>query len=1309
MTRVLSRSGSLVTVLVALFASFGTLAYGQGATSQTLSGTVVDASGAVIPGADVSAKHNGTGVANTAVSNSEGIFSIAALPIGSYTVTVTIQGFKTVVINNVVLTAASPASVKAVMEVGGVTEQITVSSASEIVQTQSSTIAQTINTNQISKLPLTSRSAMDFVNLLPGVTTANGNRQASINGLPRGTINITLDGVNIQDNTLRTTDGFFAIVSPRLDAIEEVTVSTAAQGAGDAGQGAAQVKFVTRSGSNAFTGSGYYYQRRDKLNANTWFNNRSGTAKAKLKQDQGGFRVGGPIMFPGFDGHNKAFFFVNYEEVHQPSQTTRNNRIVLNPAAQGGAYSYVTGGQTVTVNVMQIAAAQGQAVPLDPTIGKLLTDIRGAVAGGSLQDIDPNVQRFTYNVPVESMRRYPTFRLDYNLNSANRASFAYNYQKFTDSPDTLNNRDAAFPGFPAEAGQSSKRLGWSSSVRSTLGRNLVNEARVGYSGSPVSFFSEFNEGMFTGSLANQAGFNINFPSVGSGLTGASPTGGIAPSSRNANSLLVEDSLNWLRGSHSFSFGGTFTQYDIWAKNATLVPGLTIGMLSNDPAASIFNANTMAGSSAAQQTAATNLYALLTGRVLSTTADARLDEATGKYAYVGVGTQRGRQREVGGFVQDAWRVRQNLTINAGLRYDIQQAFKPLNSLYSEATVAQTCGVSGTKGDNACQLFQSGVTPGQAPVYTQYGEGSKAHETDLNNFSPSVGAAWTPNARPGFLGTLMGRDGDFVVRGGYNRAYSRPGLNDYTARFNANPGIQIEASRSAALNNIGAPPVLMSQPGRLGPPAFADTPTYPLSPVISNSINTFDPNLQVPSTDSWTMGIQRSVGKTMAVEVRYVGTRSRDNWSNLNYNEFNISENGFLDEFRQAQRNLAANILAGPGGGCIGGVTTAGCQNNFAFTGAPGTAPLPIFLAYYNAQQRANAGNPALYTGSNWANASFLAFLASRNPNPFGFASTNTTNGLQGNATFRANALAAGIPANYFVANPATNGGATIVTAVNKTRYNAIQMELRRRYANGLQFQGSYAFGHEYDTNFVSFRRDLFWARPAGNSGDIPHAFKLNVVYDMPFGRGKRWGGSSNGTLERLIGGWQVGLFSRLQSGTPVDLGNVRAVGMSKKDVENMFKLRFDDAGKQVYMLPEDVVNNTVLAFNVSATTASGYAGNAPTGRYFAPANGPDCIEVTPTSNNNNSALGFGDCGVQSLVLNGPMFQQHDIRISKKTTLVGRTNIEFAAQLLNAFNHANFLPVAGTTAANPATIASYQLTGLQGQDTSRVIQLEFRINW
>ena len=135
------------------------------------------------------------------------------------------------------------------------------------------------------------------------------------------------------------------------------------------------------------------------------------------------------------------------------------------------------------------------------------------------------------------------------------------------------------------------------------------------------------------------------------------------------------------------------------------------------------------------------------------------------------------------------------------------------------------------------------------------------------------------------------------------------------------------------------------------------------------------------------------------------------------------------------------------------------------------------------------------------------------------------------------------------------------------------------------------------------------------------------------------------------------------------------------------------------MPQDVIDNTILAFATSPTTASGYAGATPTGRYFAPANGPDCIEI-------DAERTFGECGTGSLVVTGPTFQQHDIRFSKRTKIVGRTNFEFAAEMLNAFNHPNFIPVSGI---GSSTLAGYQLTGLSGTDTRRTVQLVLRVNW
>jgi hypothetical protein len=1290
MTERIVRQG-LCVILVGLLCGSGSPAFAQGSTTSTIAGTVVDSSGAVLPGATITAKHAGTGVVTTGVSNTQGAFTLASLPTGTYEVTVSLEGFKTFVAKDVVLTSVQGASVKAALEVGGITETVTVASSSEIIQTQSTTISSTITTNQITKLPLTSRSAMDFVNFMPGVSTPGGNRNATINGLPQGVINITLDGINIQDNTNRTGDGFFAIVSPRLDAIEEVSVTTAGQGA-DAGQGAVQIKFVTRSGGNTYSGSGYHYYRNDKLNANTWFNNRQGVDKPELLQNQFGARFGGPLVIPGVVPRGKAFFFGNYEELRQPSDVSRN-RTLLKPAAAAGNYSY--GGATVNVLALGAASASTAASSTpDPTIGQLLADIRAAAGtSGAINELDANLDQLRFNVPVESKRWFPTGRIDFNITDNHRFTSAVNYNKFTDFPDTLNNRDATWPGFPVGAGQSSVRIGWSNTLRSTFGSNFVNEARVGYSGAPVQFFAEMNTGMYTGSLANTKGFNFGtgnpanqWISVGSNLTapGASP----APQSRDASDFAIEDNVTWLKGNHSITGGASWSTFNVWLKNSALVPTMSFGLLTDDPAQQVITSAALANAtgitpSAAQLTAARNLYALLTGRVTQISADARINEETGLYDYMGTGTQRSQMQEGGFFVQDSWRWRPNVTINAGLRYTVQLPFTAQNNSYSTTTLDDLCGKSGVNPETGfCNLFQPGVMPGkQRPEFNNLEEGKHAYNTDWDNFAPNVGVAWTPSRRGGFLGALM--SDEFVVRAGWARAYSRNGMGDFTGQYNANPGVTINATRSQGLNNIipagGSAPVLFRNDSVLGPPTFAERPVYPMTDVQTSDIRLFDPNIKIPAANSWSAGIQRKLSTNMSLEVRYVGTNSNNAWQARNFNERNIFENGFLDEFRQAQRNLRANIAAGNGG-------------TFRYTGAPGTAPLPILLAYINGRPSSQAGSPASYTGNNWANNTLLNQLTPRDPDPDAMANT-----LIGN--FRANAVAAGLPANFFQANPDHTGGAFVTLNSHKTRYHALQLELRRRYAQGLQIISNYTYGNAMQTAFYTHRRGLYWQRDTGGEGDLTHQAKANIVYDLPFGQGRRFLGNSNGFVERLVGGWQIGFNLKIQSGQLVDIGGVRLVGWSDSDVQKAYKLRFADDAKQIFMFPEDVIENTIRAFSLNNTSASGYAGAAPTGRYFAPANGPDCIEV---------AGGLGECPDtrRTLVLTGPMFQQHDLRVSKQTRIGGRVNVEFGAEILNVFNHPNFVPD-GTV--DSSTLTDYLVTGLTGTNTSRVIQLVSRINW
>ena len=255
------RSVSVLTwtmVFMAMVVMASPPAYGQAAgVTTSLSGLVVDSSGGVMPGVDVVARNNATAGISQAVTDGSGRFSIPALQPGIYTVTVSLAGFKTVVLPDVQVITATPSSVKVVLEIGRIEESVIVTGATEIMQTQTAAVQSTIVVQQIQQLPLVTRTALDYVVNLPGVATgaAGNSRATTINGLNNVNINITLDGVNVQDNNNRNGDGFFMYIRPLMDSVEEITISASTPEAASAGQGAQQIRMTTRAGTNRFSGS----------------------------------------------------------------------------------------------------------------------------------------------------------------------------------------------------------------------------------------------------------------------------------------------------------------------------------------------------------------------------------------------------------------------------------------------------------------------------------------------------------------------------------------------------------------------------------------------------------------------------------------------------------------------------------------------------------------------------------------------------------------------------------------------------------------------------------------------------------------------------------------------------------------------------------------------------------------------------------------------------------------------------------------------------------------------------------------------
>jgi hypothetical protein len=938
---------------------------------------------------------------------------------------------------------------------------------------------------------------------------------------------------------------------------------------------------------------------------------------------------------------------------------------------------------------------------MDPVIQKLLADIRQAVGttGSVIPLANPLHEQYTYNVDAKSNFWFPTYRLDYNFTNNHRFSTILNWHTFSSLPDTLNRFEPYFPGFPVFGSQTSRRGSSSNTLRSTLGQNFVNEARVSYQSSPVEFFNEmFDASIWNQSFGGQGGFHLNLGANNSGLSNA----GAGPNaqSRNVYTTRVENTLSWQKGAHSISLGGSFERVDSWNKFKATVPTVTFGVVPTDPAVSMFQGAAAAvnfpGASSAQISAAQNMYALLTGRVSSLAGTARMDAATGKYVFAGLGLEESRLDEYGVFAQDSWRVRSNLSVNLGLRWDVQAPFRAKNSSYATATIDNVWGVSGyapgcdlsTATPQTCNLFKAGQMPGSPTVYERWNKGTAAYNVDWNNVAPSIGFNWTPDRLDGFLGTLMGASGDFAIRGGVARSFQRPGMTQFRSRFSTNPGLAIAVARNQSLGNLGATPLLMRDTANMTAPSFPDEPVFPNSGLVTNSVNALDPNIQVPYSDSWTIGVQRGLTKNTAAEVRYVGTRSRQQWTIYNYNEVNIIENGVLNEFKLAQANLQANIAAGRGG-------------NFRYYGAgTGTSPLPIMLAYFSGVAAANAGDAARYSSTLFQNATFLNPLAKYNPNPFNFG-----NALDADATRRANALKAGLPANFLIANPDKLGGANVTGHGDFSSYNSVQFELRRRLANGVQFNASYVYGVGSESVRYSFRVPRETRKSAGTTeGEVTHAFKINWMLELPFGRGKRFASNAGGVLDRIIGGWQIHGNARIQSGIWVDFGNVNMVGFDEKELRKMFKLRINE-NQRVFMLPQDVIDETVKAFSTSPTSATGYGSQgAPSGKYFAPAMGPNCLETI--------AAGFGDCGTRTLAVRGPAFKEVDISIMKLMPIVKKIQAEFRIEMLNAFNSVNYVPVTGfnnNTAQGGTTAASYEISGLTGTNSARVVQLVSRISW
>ncbi|HEY5883954.1 MAG TPA: carboxypeptidase-like regulatory domain-containing protein [Pyrinomonadaceae bacterium] len=1241
----------------------------QAQTTGSLTGTITDQNKAVVAGATVTLISNVAGAERSSVTDSNGAFDFQALLPGTYTVSVEAAGFKKAIAREIVISVSLASQVNIALEIGLAGESVTVTANQEVINTASPSLTNVINTRQVVDLPLGDRNPLALAGLQAGIAVDGTNvRGSSIAGLRQSATNVTQDGINAMDNFVKTSS-LFAISTPSLNSTAEFSITTGTIGS-EQGRGVGQVTLVTKSGTNEFHGGWFYMNRNDALQANTFFNNALGTERGRQNQHFFGFDVGGPIYAPRFgeggpalwSGKDKATFFFAYEGFRDNFSVTRN-RTVLTPEARQGIFRYTricgsapgcTPG-TQTVNLLAI----GTQNALNP----ITTGIIATTPTHNNTDVGDgfNTAGFRYNVGGVSNNDKYVGRYDHQLVEntflgSHKFEFVLNYFKNILSPDTFNGLEAPFPGLVSST-QGGPRWLVTGALVSNFGSSVTNVFRVGKQWAPVGFLLESEP---------------TEPFIGfQGITLPYAGGGFQSQGRDTQVWQISDNMSWSRGSHLFRFGADYQQiYADTFNDAGINPFITLGTPAHNPGG--VDDTDFPFSNAAIRTSGRNVFANLVGNLSNAAATVNVSSPDSGFVPGATRSRLFQQRDLAFYIQDQWRARSNLTLNFGVRWDYMGVPTIPNGLAIQLTNHRDIfGVSGFGN-----LFSPTAAPGAAPAigtldFVSGDTGKGLYNNDWNNFAPFFGFAWSPEFNSGIGKWLFGGAGRSSLRGGYSISYLRDG---FTVISNAlgvgttNPGLIASAANTTPTGVLTGAGVPLPTPVFQMP--ISDRQNNVLNP--NNSLWAIDQNLRTPYVQQWSFGFEREIMKDTAFEIRYAANHAIKVYRAVDFNEVNIFENGFLNEFLRAQGNLAINAANG--------------VSSFAnlFPGQ-GTVPLPIFSSFFATGVSAANG---------FQNATFISNL--NNNNVGSIASTLAFSNI-----YRASreTVANGIPANFFLANP--NALASrLLTNDSMSNFHSLQVELRRRFSGGLMFQADYTFskaltdapdaqGNNQSTleNFRTFRDKRLDYRRSGD--DQTHRFVANTIYDLPFGRGRRYLSGSNAFVNQAIGGWSVGGIVVWSTRPPFSITSGRTSfnnwpgGSVDGNPAQLLGMSFEEFQRNVgvFRTPGGVFwfNPEQLNITTSPTTGRVVSSTLKPGLLGQPAPGS-----------------FGNFPLNSI--DAGRFFNLDMSATKRFPISERVSFEIKTTFINILNNANF--TYGTTAFDSTSFG--RITATQG--SQRVIHFQ-----
>jgi Carboxypeptidase regulatory-like domain len=1010
--------------------------------TSSITGTVVDPSGAAVSNAKVELQNAGTNDTHEFVTQADGTYQFNNLRPGTYKVTITAPGFKSYVTDNLILQGQISARVNAALEIGDTQQKVEVAGSAVLVDTETANSSATLDSKLIANLPNGTRNPLNFVFAVAGttrgpagMTQSNGTFDQnssvfSLNGGRSGEEQVLIDGA-----PSTAVDWGGLLVSPLQDSVQEQQIVTNTYDSQYARSGSGIVTLITKGGTNTFHGEAYDYLQNSALNANSWANNKFGGAKGPFKRNQFGGNVGGPIL-----KRANLFFFAGYEALRQPS-TASTLATVPTQAERTGNFSAAlnaSGTQNLIYNPFATTrlsdgtftrqAFPGNVIPtrlIDPVGAKIMSlyPLPNRTGQGSNQvnnffsqgaasntndKLDSRVdweQSATHRMFIRWSDRFrqdvinPCFYCtggDTNVNEHDNGFQVVLNDTVTPSPTWVINTFASY-GRWQEA-----------HLAQTLG--TADAATIGLS--PSLFQAPILPGI---TVENYAGLGVSFG------------GGFQKYTRYANTIGMNVTKSFSR--HTLKFGGNFDDQRINNVDEANAPNTGSPAFSFAAALTSCDPNPNGGPCLARNSGTgptgNALASLLLGAGSGGGQAFNIDPAMALPAF-------------GLYVQDQWRVTRRLTVNLGVRYENQRpATERLNRMeYFNTTVLNP--ISSSVGFPVHGGFEYvGVN----------GNSRYAWPANNHDFAPRAGIAYKITDR-------------LVARAGAGIYFLPPSAMisfDGTGQF---AGFSSSTTWNATTQNGFVPLNLVSNPF----PNGINTPTgssQGLLTFIGNDPSQVWPKAPHPTpyTEQWSFDLQYQLTTHSVFQVGYLGNRGRK----LLYGNPNINIDQLPDQFLSLQSQLD-RLVPNPFFGKIDPNSQLGSQQTVAFNQL--LRPYPEF------------------------------------------ASVGLTRSLPG----------------------------------ARSSYNALDVKYNHSFSNGLSALVTYRWSKALDNgpeDFIGWGTGNQW-RDSYNTmldynistHDVPHSFATALVYDLPYGRGKRWGNTAPAIVKEVIGNWQLSSVVRLASGLPL---------------------------------------------------------------------------------------------------------------------------------------------------------------------------------